>query len=644
MRDHTPSFVTKEILMALTAEVNLTTRKISYQETDPNVFSKWLGGRGYAASILYDRVTPQVQPFDPENLLIFSTGCLNGTPWPTSSRYHVTFKSPATGAYGYANSGGHFGPELRKAGFDAIIIMGKASTPVFLEISFKNIESMPADDLWGKTTAQVEEILQAAGGGKVASIGPAGENLVFLAGIINDRGRAAARTGGGAVMGSKNLKALHVSGNLKSDSSPKEFLKLVKQNSQRILQSHNSSGLMNESTLFLMSFKNITGDLPAKNHQYGQVPFIRNLDAKKFSEYWDERKGCAMCPIRCARHSRVKDGSYASSIEGPEYETADSFGPMIWNDNPELLIKANELCNHFGLDSISTGVTIAFAMECHEKGLLNDPEFSLSWGDPATILGLIYAIAYRKGIGDMLADGTLRAAKKIGGNAIEYAMQVKGVELPRQEPRIAKAFGLGHATGNRGADHLYALPTVDLAGNWDRARELFPAEHLDQLMDIADETYKADVVVYGEHFCAISDSLGLCKFSTSETYVVMPDDIAAGLTALGHPCTGNELLMAGERIINLERLFNVRHGFDRKDDQLPARFSREPLDIYTFTLNQKTGKMEKSVEPHHTGIIHDFQAMLDRYYSLRGWDANGIPTMATLARLGLSDEKYRVNP
>jgi aldehyde:ferredoxin oxidoreductase len=163
-------------------------------------------------------------------------------------------------------------------------------------------------------------------------------------------------------------------------------------------------------------------------------------------------------------------------------------------------------------------------------------------------------------------------------------------------------------------------------------------------MDIADETYKADVVVYGEHFCAIADSLGLCKFSTSETYVVMPDDIASGLTALGHPCTGNELLKAGERIVNLERLFNVRHGFDRKDDQLPTRFSREPLDIYTFTLNPDTGKMEKSVEPHHTGIIHDFQAMLDRYYTLRGWDANGIPTAATLARLGLNDEKYRVNP
>ena len=625
--------------MAFTAEVNLTDRKVSIHETDPTVLDRWLGGRGYAASILFNRVTPAIRPFDPENLLIFSTGRLNATPWPTSSRYHVTFKSPATGAYGYANSGGHFGPELRKAGFDAITISGKASSPVFLEITQNHIEILPADELWGKTTREVEEILLAAGGGRVASIGPAGEHLVFMAGIINDGGRAAARTGGGAVMGSKNLKALHVCGELKSPPSAAEFLKLVKQNSQRIIKSHNSSGLMDESTLFLMSFKNITGDLPAKNHQLGQVPFIHTLDAKKFSEYWDERKGCAMCPIRCARHSRVKEGPYVSSIEGPEYETADSFGPMVWNDNPELLIKANELCNLFGLDSISTGVTIAFAMECHEKGLLNDPEFSLKWGDPSSILGLIESIAYRKGLGDLLAEGTLRAAQKIGGGAIEYAIQVKGVELPRQEPRIAKAFGLGHATGNRGADHLYALPTVDLAGNWERARQLFPAERLEKLMDIADETYKADVVVYGEHFCAIADSLGLCKFSTSETYVVMPDDIAAGLTALGFEYTGDELLAAGERIVNLERMFNVRHGFGRKDDQLPARFSKEPLDIYAFTWDPETKKMNKSEQPDHTGIIHNFNAMLDRYYALRGWDTDGHPTPETLTRLGLDDAK-----
>jgi len=624
--------------LATTAYVNFTRRQVSYQPTDPRMLEKWLGGRGYGAALLFDLVEPDVQPFDPENCLIFSTGRLNETSWPTASRYHVTFKSPATGAYGYANSGGHFGPELRRAGFDAIVISGRASEPVILYITDNQIDILPARDLWGKPTSFVERSLLSFGGGKVASIGQAGENLVYMAGIINDLGRAAARSGGGAVMGSKNLKALHVVPSKRRAPSPREFLQLARYHARRVIQDKNSQGLMSESTLFLMSIKNIIGDLPAKNHQFGQVPFINQLDAKKFSEYWTERKSCASCPLRCARHSKVNSGKYAAEIEGPEYETADALGPLIWNSDPELLIKANEMCNDFGLDTISTGATISFAMECHEKGLLNDPELSLEWGVPSTILGLIERIAFRRGIGDLLADGTQRAAQKIGGGAEYYAMQVKGVELPRQEPRIAKAFGLGHATSNRGADHLYALPTIDLAGNIERAQQLFPTLNQEKLIDIADETYKADIVVYGEHFCAIADSLGLCKFSTSETYVVMPDDIADGLRALGYPFTGQELLTAGERIVNLERLFNLRHGFDRRNDQLPARFSKEPLDIYAYSSNQETNEVERSDKPIHTGILHDFQAMLDRYYSLREWDSNGVPTAKALERLGLEDK------
>ena len=624
--------------MTLTAFVNLTDRSITYQTTDPVVLDTWLGGRGYGAHLLYERVGPSIDAFAPENCLIFSTGRLNATPWPTSARYHLTFKSPATRAYGYANSSGHFGPELRRAGFDAIVITGKASEPVFLQVTDNTIQVLPAQDLWGKTTSVVEKSLVAAGGGRVASIGPAGEHLAFMAGVINDLGRAAARTGGGAVMGSKNLKAVHVIAQSRP-TSPSEFLRVVKEQSKKLIEHQNSQGLMNESTLFLMKIKNAIGDLPAKNHQQGQVPFIDKLDAKKFGEYWVERKGCAMCPIRCARVSEVKSGKHASHIEGPEYETADSLGPMVWNSDAEVVIKANELCNEYGMDTISTGVTIAFAMECHEKGLLSDPELSLEWGDPATILGLIERMAFRRGIGDLLADGSLNAAKKIGAGAEQYAIQVKGVELPRQEPRISKAFGLGHATGNRGADHLYALPTVDLAGNWERARQLFPDRDLEKLMDIADETYKADIVVYGEHFCAIADSLGLCKFSTAETYVIMPEDIAAGLTALGYHYTGDELLTAGERIVNLERLFNVRHGFSRKDDQLPSRFTREPLDIYAYAPNPTGEGFVRSEKPIHTGILRDFQAMLDRYYQLRGWDANGVPTAETLRRLNLDTVK-----
>jgi aldehyde:ferredoxin oxidoreductase len=309
---------------------------------------------------------------------------------------------------------------------------------------------------------------------------------------------------------------------------------------------------------------------------------------------------------------------------------------MCWLDDPEAIIHANRLCNDLGLDTISTGVVIAFAMECHEHGLLSDADLSLQWGDADTVLGLIARIARRQGVGDLLAEGTRRAAQQLGGEASRYAMHVKGMELPRQEPRIAKGFGLGHATSNRGADHLYALPTIDLAGNLDAARHFFPAEIIPALMDADNEAYKPDLVVLTEHYCAVADALGICKFSTAETYATYPEDLAAGLSALwGREITAQELLTTGERIVNLERLYNVRLGLSRADDHLPARFTSEPLPIRTFDRDAATGETRPSPEPVHVGRLNDFEAMLDRYYRLRGWSQNGIPAPDTLRRLGL---------
>jgi aldehyde:ferredoxin oxidoreductase len=623
--------------MALTAVVNLSDSSILQKETDPRILQTWLGGRGYAAYLLSSLVGTEIDPFSPQNCLIFSSGRLNGTTWPAASRYHVTFKSPATGAYGYANSGGYFGPELQKAGYDALIVTGRAPSPVIIQITGHSIQILPADHLWGKTTTETEEALLASGsGGRVASIGPAGENLVRYAAIINDGGRAAARSGPGAVMGSKNLKAVHVIAEKTNRTASPNFRNISKQQFQKLITHHDSQGLMNESTIFLMSIKNEMGDLPTRNHQSAQVPYINHLDTASFSRYWISRKGCYSCPIRCARMSQVQSGKYAAKIEGPEYETADSFGPMVGNSNPEVVIRANDLCNQFGLDTISTGVSIAFAMECHERGYLNDQEFSLDWGDPDTILGLVDRIAHRKGLGELLSLGTREAAQTIGHDSMDFAIQIKGVEIPRQEPRTSKAFGLGHATSNRGADHLYGLPTIDLAGHWDIARKLFPEAVLPKLMDVADETYKADVVIYGEHFCAIVDSLGVCKFSSAETYVVTPEDIAAGLTALGYEYSAQDLLTAGERIVNIERLYNVRHHFSRKDDQLPKRFTSEPLALYQYTLAPGTDEATRSEEPIAVARIHDFDAMLDRYYLLRGWSNDGIPMPETLQRLGVT--------
>jgi aldehyde:ferredoxin oxidoreductase len=311
---------------------------------------------------------------------------------------------------------------------------------------------------------------------------------------------------------------------------------------------------------------------------------------------------------------------------------------MCWIDDPEAIIYANHLCNQLGLDTISTGVVIAFAMELHENGLLDDPELSLDWGDVDTLFGLIERIAHRQGIGNLLAEGVRRAAQQVGQGADRFALHVKGMELPRQEPRTAKGFGLGHGTSNRGADHLYALPAIDLSGAWDTAQRIFPADIVPELMDTDNEKYKPDMVIYGEHFCAVTDALGICKFSTTEEYSLLPGDLAPGLSALWEePVSGDDLLEIGERIVNLERLYNVRQGLSRAADRLPRRFLEEAVPLYAFERDPETGRMRQSAEPVSHARLYDFEAMLDRYYRLRGWSQEGVPLPETLRRLDLEE-------
>ncbi len=617
------------------ALINLSTSQVTITQTPADLLKKFLGGRGLGAKLLFDTVGPGVDPLSPENHLIFTTGLLTGTPWPTSARLHVTFKSPLTGIYGYANSGGFFGAELRHAGYDALIVTGRAEEPVILRVTDAGVTIEPAGDLWGRATGAVHDALLESGAGRVACIGPAGENLVHLAAIVNDRSRVAARGGPGAVMGSKNLKAIHVRAGGRPPL-PTALRNAARAAAAKLKADPHLDGLRKYGTLVLMEPKNASGDQPARNHQMGQVPFIHQIDAGAFDEYLLEHKGCYACPIKCGRRSRVTSGPYAVELGGPEYETTNALGPMCWIGDPEVIIYANHLCNQHGLDTISTGVTIAFAMELHERGLLDAPDLTLEWGDAETLIGLIERIAHRQGIGDLLAGGTRDAARRIGHGAERYGMQVKGMELPRQEPRFAKGFGLGHATSNRGADHLYALPAIDLAGAWETAGRIFPAEIVPELMAPANEKYKPDMVVYGEHFCAISDALGICKFSTVEEYSLFPDDLAPGVAALwGEPVSGDDLLTIGERIVNLERLYNVRQGLGRADDCLPRRFTGEPLPLFEFGLDPETGQVRRSEEPLRYGQIEDFDSMLDRYYDLRGWTRDGVPTSETLRRLGL---------
>lgn len=625
--------------MRKTAWIDLSNQTVKIKETSTELLKKYVGSRGIAAKILYDNVGEEVKAFDPENLLIFSIGPLTGTPWPSAARYTVTSKSPATGAYGYSNSSGFFGPQMRKAGYDMFVFIGKAEKPVYLYVEDDKVEILSAAEYWGMETGEVEGILREKyEGSKVASIGPAGENLVSCASVINDYGRAAGRTGMGAVMGSKNLKAIVVKGTKKEPLKP-EFMKVVKRVTPMVKNHPGAQEYTKWGTVIILNYKNKGGDNPTKNHKYGQFPMGDHFNAQEIAKYTVKNAGCYACSIKCARFTEVKEGPYKTPLqEGPEYETANALGPNVWNDNVELLIYCNKLCNEMGIDTISVGVLIAFAMEAREKGILADDKYNLEWGDADTIKGLIEDISKREGkVGALLADGVKNAAEQLGEEAEKFALHVKNVEIPRQDGRVLKGMALGHATSNRGADHLYALATLDLTGNMDvvnKVPEL--AACGPELMDTTSEKYKAVMVRWTEVCNALADILGICKFAFTETYAIMPEDLAEGLTALGYECTEEELFKVGQRLVNLERMYNVRHGMDRKDDMLPERFLKEPLDVYVNPEDiEKVSRDE--AELVHKDLTVNLDPMLDEYYELGKWTKNGIPTDERLKELDLEE-------
>jgi len=358
------------------AWIDLSSGDVRLQPADANLTARFVGGRGVGAALLFRHLADPSDPLSPKNPLIFATGPLTGTPCPAGARYHVTFHSPLTGIYGYANAGGFFGPTLRRAGYDALVITGRADRPVYLEVTPEGVAIRPADHLWGLGAEAAHDAL-ATGKARVACIGPAGENGVRFAAIINDRGRAAARCGGGAVMGSKNLKAVVVRGH-RPLNLPPAFRDQARRAFAQVRDHPSVVGLREWGTVHLVAIKNRVGDLPAHNHQLGQVPWAEQVDAHAIARYTRQTKGCFACPIRCGRVTRIENGPYAGDLEGPEYETLDALGPMCGIDDPEVIMHANRLCDDLGLDTISTGTTIAFALECRQRGLLDDPDVQLA--------------------------------------------------------------------------------------------------------------------------------------------------------------------------------------------------------------------------------------------------------------------------
>jgi aldehyde:ferredoxin oxidoreductase len=610
--------------------VDLSSGSLKDEPLNHDLALNYLGGTGFAARFLFDMVGPDVDPFSDRNVLIFASGVLVGTLFPQASRHVIAAKSPLTEIYGESHAAGFISAELKFSGYDAIIIQGRSEKPVYLCIYDGKPEIRRAEHLWGKTTYETADIIREELDDrevKVAAIGQAGENLVRYAAVINDHGRAAARSGMGAVMGSKKLKAIAVRGfNSVKVADMDGFMKLYDELHERMLSHPFTPDRVKYGTTSLVELMNAIGRLPTYNMQQGVFEYYEDISGERLRELYFVKPHADMaCLQRCGRIVRT-GGKYEMFGKGPEYEALDSFGARCGVRNLEAVIYANHLANLYGMDAISAGASISWAMECYEKGIITKEDtggIDLSWGNYESVIKLIHDIAFRRGFGNILAEGSYRASKIIGRGSEKYVMHVKKQEIPAQDGRAQKSMGLGHVTAARGADHLYAFPVLDEVGFEKEIRERFGEKYLPEIAERLNPKYKGVMVKELEDFNAVVESVGLCKYGTVIPPVFFYNDIARALTLVtGVPYTEEILRRIGERIVNLQRLFNVRHGITRKDDVLPERFTKEPMP-----------------KGPAKGQLVELDQMLDEYYELRGWDlTTGIPRMSKLRDLGLEKE------
>lgn len=601
--------------------VNLSKGKISEEPLSEENARMFLGGSGLATKYLFDELKPGVDPLGPENKLIIMTGPLTGTISPSSGRFSAVAKSPLTGFWGSANSGGRWGLDLKKSGFDGLILEGSSVEPTYLVIDEGKAELKDAKSFWGQGVRDTTDLLREKLGKNfnIACIGIAGENLVRYAAIMNDKYRALGRCGLGAVMGSKNLKAIAVSGTQKITVADKEaFEDAAKKASDFVNESLLKMTLEVYGTDMVLDLVNVKGGLPTRNWQLGSCSYADEINGPAINEkILTGKKACFACTIACGRLTEVT-GKYACKGEGPEYETIGALGTMC--DIPDLapITYANGLCNDYGLDTISTGSTIAFAMECFEKGILTKKDtdsLEIKFGDADVMIELVHKIAKREGVGDLLSEGTKRMAEKLGQGSGAFAMQVKGLELPAYDCRATKITGLGFATANRGGDHI----TAYVQGPTFLNIPFLIVEESTIEDPLVENPKEAKVVKDLEDALTVFDAVGACKFMGM---ALMAEDIVPIIAhATGWDFQENDFRQAGERIYNLSRLFNVREGCTRADDTLPDRLLKEPLQ-----------------DGPAKGQVVDLEPLLDAYYEFRGWDKQtGKPTSEKLEELGLGN-------
>jgi len=605
--------------------INLTKNQVKIRPTEKKLIAEFLGGRGFNSKRLYEEVPKNVDPLSPQNKLMFATGPLVGTAFPLGARFNVSAKSPLTGILGDSNAGGHFPAEIKFAGYDQIVIEGKSEKPVYIFIEDQEIQMMDAEHLVGKDVYETTETIKKDLGEKtvqVAAVGPAAENQVLYAGIFANLARPASRTGMGTVMASKNLKAIALKGTgTVKIANPRRFWKILEEIEEEtyVHPQYWPRRIMGTTRILMLADR--IGILPTRHFTSATFEHADKVSGERLArEYNLKNRACFSCIVPCSRIYLIREGKHAGLYgEGPEYEPLSSFTARVGNSDLDLALKAVDLTNRLGLDAITTAECIAWAMELYESGRLTKKEtdgLELEWGNGEAILTLIEKIAYRQGFGDVLADGVKKAAEKLGKGK-EIALHVKGLEIIQADPRGLKGYGLGYAVASRGADHLRSEPFIELSDDPEKGMKMFGVPEATLRLG---SKGKGKLVRYFENWCAIVDSLEVCK-NLAENMELLPFDRAAKIAeaTTGFHFTKETMFNIGERIINLERAYIVREGIRRKDDYLPTRFLKEPLP----NGNSK-------------GAIFEIEPMLDEYYTERGWDLKtGVPKAEKLREIGL---------
>ncbi|MCK4440097.1 aldehyde ferredoxin oxidoreductase family protein [Candidatus Bathyarchaeota archaeon] len=598
--------------------IDLTSGKTHVKPLNEEYAKKYIGGIGLGMRLWLDHSKPGVEPFSPENPLILAIGPISGTIWPTGGNGHAfVSKSPQSFGVGESKSHGSFGTELKRAGYDAVIFKGKAEKPVYVWIDDDSVQLLDASHLMGKSPAEVEDIIREELGDyyiRVAAIGLAGEKLVRLACVINDKTRAAGRTGMGAIMGSKNLKAIAVRGTRDiAVAKPDEFIEFVKEFHERMkgpaTQKYRTLG-----TPVNVLVHNAIPCMPTRNYNNASFEGAEKVSGEILNERFVAKIiGCSSCAMRCEHICVVPEGPYKGTVTRMEYETLWAMGPYCGVDRLDAIMKGMELTNHYGIDAISAGVIAGFTMDCYENGILSQKDLGgidARFGNHEAMIQLIEKIGNREGIGDILAEGVKIAGEKIGKGAEKLAQHIKGVEVTGYDLRCLKTAALGFAVSFRGADHnRHGAYGFDVKGKVNR---LIVEKGRGKLVKDMEDQY------------TIVDSLIVCKFSRGTYYKGFEDMAKLYSLVTGFEVTAEDMRQAGERINNVARLFNVREGLGRKDDTLPYKVMHLPVPDEGPSKGAYVTQKEL-----------DF--LLDDYYETRGWTKDGIPTTEKLRELGMDD-------